>query len=182
MISQGLIVSGPVVLGTDRKEIGTFTNSFITDRVLIWDKMVAIFQGSDAWTYLKTDKNHCDGRLGLRLIYNHYLGPINIDHMEAGAEKKIAQCSYTGEKRNNTFEKYATLHKEHHNVLESLKEHGYTGIEQRSKVRYLSEGIKTTILDSVKTRIMLDESLHQYFDGCVTMYREFVKQSSANNM
>ena len=93
------------------------------------------------------------------IIYNHYLGPINIYYMEDGAEKKISQYVYTGEKMNWTFEKYVTLHKEHHNILERLKEHGYKGIDQRSKVRYLSEGIKTTGLNSVKTHIMLDKSL-----------------------
>ena len=65
-----------------------------------------------------------------------------------------------GKKRNWTFDKYATLHKE---------KHGYTGIDQRSKVRYLIKGIKTTGLDSVNTRIMSDEGLHQDFDRCVTL-------------
>ena len=129
MISQGSIISGPAVLGTEPEEIGPFTNSFMTNRALIWYKMVAIFQVSDAWTYLNPSKNHCDGRLGFRLIYNHNLGPRNIYHMAAVAEKKLAQYSYTGKKKNWTFEKYATLHKEHHNILESLNEHGYTGID-----------------------------------------------------
>ena len=101
--------------------------------------------------------------------------------MEDGADKKLAQCSYTEEKRNWTFEKYATLHKEHYNILESLKDHGYTIIDQRSKFRYLSEVIKTTRLYSVKTCIISDESLHQYFYGCVTLYKDFLKQSSVDD-
>ena len=96
MIYRGSIFSGPAVLGTDPEEIGTFTYFFITKRALIWDKMVAIFQVSDAWTYLKLDKKHRDGRLGFRIIYNHYLGTRNIYQMKAGAEKKLDQCSYTG--------------------------------------------------------------------------------------
>ena len=76
---------------------------------------------------------------------------------------------------------YATLHKEQHNIMESFNEYGYTGIDQRAKVRYFSEGIKTTRLDSVKTRIMSDESVRQYFDRCVMLYNVFVKQSSADN-
>ena len=117
MITQISILSGPDVLGTDPEEIGPVTNSLITNRSLIWDKIVAIFQVSDAWKYLKPAKEHCDGRLGFRLIYKHYLGTINIDHMVDGAEKKLYQCSYTGEKRNGAFEKYATLHKEQQNIL-----------------------------------------------------------------
>ena len=92
-----------MVIGTDPEDISPFANSFITDRALIWENVVAIFQGSDAWTYLNTLKKHRDVRLGLRLIYTHYLGPSNIYHMAAGAEKKLAQFSYTGEKRNWAF-------------------------------------------------------------------------------
>ena len=93
MIAQGLILSGPVVLGTDPEDISPFTDSFITNRVLIFDNMVAIFQGLDAWTFLKPAKNHCDERMGFRIIYNHYLGPNNIYHMPSGTEKKLAQCN-----------------------------------------------------------------------------------------
>ena len=85
MITQGSIISGTAVIGTTPEEIGPFTDSFITDRALIWEKMVEIFQGSDKRTYLNPDKKHCDGILGFRLVYNHYLGPSNINHMAAGA-------------------------------------------------------------------------------------------------
>ena len=131
--------------------------------------MVEIFQRSNAWTYLKQSKKHHDGRMGYKLIYNHFLVPSNIDHISDGANKKLYQCTYTREKRNLTFEKYTTFHKQQNNILEILKEHGYTGIYQQSKVRYLSKGIKTTGLDSVNTRIMSDKSLYQDFDGYLTL-------------
>ena len=59
-------------------------------------------------------------------------------------------------------------------------EHGKNGIDNRSKVRYLSDGIKTSSLDSVKTRIMSDASLRQDFAACVTLYKDFVKQDTQN--
>ena len=83
IIAGGSILSEPAVSGSDPEAVGPFTNSFITDRTLIWDNMVAIFQGSDAWTYLKPSKKHRDGRMGYKLIYNHYPGPSNMDHMGA---------------------------------------------------------------------------------------------------
>ena len=73
------------------------------------------------------------------------------------------------------------MHKEQNNILGILKEHRYTGIDQKSNVGYLSEGINTTSLKSVKTCIMSDESLHQDFYGQVTLYKDFVKKSSADN-
>ena len=45
MISRGSILSGPAVLGTDPEAVGPFTDSFIIYIALIWDNMVAIFQG-----------------------------------------------------------------------------------------------------------------------------------------
>ena len=42
MISCGLILSGTVVFRSDPKYVGPFTDLFITNRALIWDKMVAI--------------------------------------------------------------------------------------------------------------------------------------------
>ena len=78
MITRGSIISGPAKLRRDSEAVVPFTNLFITDRALIWDKMVAIFQVSNAWTYLKPAKKHHDGRMGYNLIYNHYLGPRNI--------------------------------------------------------------------------------------------------------
>ena len=92
MIARGLILIGPAVLGSDPEDVRQFTNLFITDRALIWNNMVAIFQGSDVWTYLKPDKNNRYGRMGYKLICNHYLDPSNIDHMAAGVEKNLAQC------------------------------------------------------------------------------------------
>ena len=96
MIARGSILSRNAVLGTNPEEIGSFTDSLITNRLLILDRTVEIFQGLDTWMYLKPDNNYRDGRLGFRITYNNYLGPRHINHMAAGAEKNLAQCSYTG--------------------------------------------------------------------------------------
>ena len=95
MISFGSNLSGPAVSGIDVEAVGPFTNSFVTDRALIWDNMVAIFQGSDVWAYLKPSKNHCDEIMGYTLIYNQYLVPSNIIHIASGAKRKLAHCTYT---------------------------------------------------------------------------------------
>ena len=62
--------------------------------------------------------------------------------MASIAEKKLAMMTYTGECRRWTFEKYVMLHKDQHSILEGLTKHGYAGIDKRSKVRYLLDGIK----------------------------------------
>ena len=64
----------------------------------------------------------------------------------------------------------------------SLKEHGYTGIEQQSKVGYLNKGIKTTGLESANNSIISDETLCHDFDGYVTLYKGLFNQSSADDI
>ena len=76
------------------------------------------------------------------------------------AEDKLKNTVYNDEKRRWDFEKYVNTHKQQHLVLEQgLTEHGYVGINPRSKVRYLLDGIKTNQFDAVKTRIMSEERL-----------------------
>jgi hypothetical protein len=57
--------------------------------------------------------------------------------------------TYTGEMQHWNFEKYATLYKKQHGILECLMEYGYKGINKGTKVCHLMDGIKTTKLDAV---------------------------------
>ena len=70
------------------------------------------------------------------------------------------------------------MHLHQHLILEALVIHGYTGINAGSKVRYLLNGIRCAALKAVWTRIILDEDLHQDFARCVTLFKDFVKQSA----
>ena len=45
MIARGSILSGPVVLGSDPEAVRPFTGLFITNRALIWYKMVCNLPG-----------------------------------------------------------------------------------------------------------------------------------------
>jgi hypothetical protein len=54
----------------------------------------------------------------------------------------------------------------------------YTGIDPRSKVWLLLDGIKTDKFDAVKTRIMSDERLRVDFDACVTLYQDYIRQTT----
>ena len=111
-------------------------------------------------------------------LKTYYLGAHYVDQMANAAETKLANTFYTGEKRNFTFEKYVQIHVEQHTILEGLIEQGYTGIDPRSKVRYLMNGIKTSALDSVKTQILTEDDLRSNFDKCVSLYSDFIKASN----
>ncbi|KAI2496193.1 hypothetical protein MHU86_18332 [Fragilaria crotonensis] len=111
-------------------------------------------------------------------LYQHFLGPNNVDNMATQAEDKLKNTVYNGEQRRWDFERYVNVHKQQHSIMEGLVEHGYTGIDPRSKVRFLLDGIKTDKFDAVKTRIMSDERLRSDFDLCVTLYQDYIRQTS----
>ncbi len=94
--------------------------------------------------------------------------------MATQAEDKLKSTVYNGEHCRWDFEHYVSVHKQQHSIMEGpimegLVEHGYTGIDPRSKVRYLLDGIKTDKFDALKTRIISDERLRVDFDSCVTL-------------
>ena len=93
----------------------------------------------------------------------------------------LALVQYKGEMRQWNFEKYALMHLRQHLILEALVIHGYTGIDAGSKVRYLLNGIRCAALDAVRTRLMSDKDLRQDFARCVTLFKDFVKQSAQVN-
>ena len=71
----------------------------MTVRTAAWDKIAILFQNHEAWTYAKPVRLYRNGRLGYFGIYNHYLGPNNIDHMESKSERRLCDVSYHGEKK-----------------------------------------------------------------------------------
>jgi hypothetical protein len=61
-----------------------------------------------------------------------------------------------------------------------LKDYGYAGIDDSSKVRHLLiKGIKTTELDFCKTHFMASPSLSDDFAATVELYSTFIKQMKA---
>jgi hypothetical protein len=158
---------------------GDLLDTYVADRLRVWELLSAICRDSDCWTYLKTAQRTKDGRLAFRSLYDHYLGPNNVDNLATMAERRLSSLSYIKETRRWDFEKYVRTQVDQHLVLEGLTEFGYSGIDERSKVRHLMDGIKTDALDSVKTRIMSDAALRADFNACVSLYKDFISQSES---
>jgi hypothetical protein len=62
-----------------------------------------------------------------------------------------------------------------------LKDYGYSGIDDSSKVCHLLKGIKTTELDVCKTQLMTSPSLRDDFAATVDLYSTFIKQMKAES-
>jgi hypothetical protein len=73
------------------------------------------------------------------------------------------------------------IHTEQHSVLNGLKDYGYAGIDDSSKVLHLLKGIKTTELDVFKAHVVASPSLRDDFAAIVELYSTFIKQLKAEN-
>jgi hypothetical protein len=62
-----------------------------------------------------------------------------------------------------------------------LKDYGYAGIDDSSKVHHLLKGINTTELDVCKTQVTASPSLLDDFSAKVQLYSTFIKQMKAEN-
>ena len=150
------------------------------DNIIVFNKLAAIFREKDCWTYMQKATRTRDGRMAFMALKTHCLGKNNVDNLANQAERQLQNTTYTGEARRWNFEKYVKTHVDQHQTLTDLTRHGCAGIDPRSKVRYLLDGIKTKDLDNVKTRILSDEHLRVDFDACVNLFQDFVKQTRTN--
>jgi hypothetical protein len=150
--------------------------TYVADRQKCWELICDICREEDCWSFIKPAQSTRDGRKAYWCLYDHYLGPNNVDNMASWAERKLRETHYQGEKKRWNFEKYVRTHVDQHSILSGLTEHGYAGIDEGSKVRLFVDGIRTNALDSVKTQIMATATLRSDFLGCVSLYKDFISQ------
>ena len=157
----------------------TYHPTFRVNNCLCFDKLALWARDHACWTYIKPFAKSRDGRKAWMALFNHYLGPNNVQHQAAQAEKTLRAITYVKDTRNWTFETYVTKMVEQHVILEGLTEYGYKGIDNGTKVRLFLDGITAPELEVVKTHILSDAGLRMDFEGCTVLFKDFLKQKHA---
>ena len=160
-----IIVRLPII------ESGLRTVTFKTDTMKVWRLIYVITRDLGCWTDVKSAQRTRYGRIYYRDLWDHFLGLDNVDNMASEAERLLVAMHYSGERKRFNFERYVKIQKDQHHILEGIKEHGHVGIDPRSQVRHLTEGIKITQFYAVKAQIMATASLRTDYDGCVSLYK-----------
>jgi hypothetical protein len=156
-----------------------YTPVFKADNKALWLKLAAMTRDKPCWTYIRPFQRVQDGRKAFWALYDHYLGPSNVDHMASRAEGKLQSTTYTGETKRWNFERYVAMHVDQHTILHGLERYGYCGIDPQSKVRYLMGGIKTTTLDSIKATVYSNPDLRKDFAATAGLYKDYIEQAKA---
>jgi hypothetical protein len=118
--------------------------TFVNDRRKVWEIMSNICGKHSCFVYIKPALRTRNGRDAYMLLFDHLLGPNNVGNMASEDETKLTSTLYNGEKKRFTWETYVRIHTDQHSVLNGLKDYGYAGIDDSSKVRHLLKGIKKT--------------------------------------
>ena len=134
--------------------MGPFRDIFQVDQKKFYDILFTIFSATEAWVYSETICKEKRGRTLFLALYVHYLGPYKVDHFSASLTCTHQNLDYHGEKKNCNLEKYQADHLEQHNISVGLESHGYSGIDDRAKVRYLIDGINNDKLEIFKTQVL----------------------------
>ena len=100
---------------------------------LCFDKLAMWAHEYPCWMYIKPFAKARDGCKAWMALFNHYLGPNNVQNQAAQAERTLHALTYVKETQNFTSETYITKTMEQHVILEGLTEYGYQGIDDGTK-------------------------------------------------
>jgi hypothetical protein len=74
--------------------------AYVNDSIEVWSYMANITRAHDCWTYANPAQRTNDGRRAFLMLWDHFLGPNNVDNMASEAEANLGSVSYTGVKRS----------------------------------------------------------------------------------
>lgn len=150
-----------------------------TVKAKVWNILYGIFKDHAAFQYMRPFQKTKDGPAAYAAVRAHYLGLNNVNNIAADIDSQFSTLTYSTETRRWNFEKYVGKHVELYNIAQDLVPHGYSGIDNASRVRKLLTGIKTDTLDTVRTQILSDQKLSCDFDRCVNLFKDFIAQKKA---
>jgi hypothetical protein len=123
------------------EENGPFCNTFCIDMVMVWNILFEMFGQMPAWLYAASTMKEKNGRKLYRLLLAHYLGSDHVNHLANKMEAHLANLIYCGKQKNWDWSRYTNAHIEQHTIAKNLMKHGYSGLDECSKVRHLLTGI-----------------------------------------
>ena len=153
---------------------GTLDPAYIQDNVTVWKLLWRIVKDTQYVTYVKPYVNKQDGREAFKMLYTTLLGPQAVNNHASQAENRLAAMTLEGTRKKNWgFDKYVIGHKEQHLILDKLKKHGHSGVDENSKVRLFLQGISDPKLQPMISTLSTLRTHN--FDDVVSSFRSFIE-------
>jgi len=139
-------------------------------------------RNTECWTYVRPAQRTRYGRMAFLSLKRTITWDRKISTLNRQQPKELSSLTTYHSERSvaGTLRNSPSCIRTNMQFWKDWWMHGCSGIDNRSKVRYLMEGIKTSELDSVTTNIMATPALRTDFTACVGLYKEFIAQKDAN--
>ena len=167
-----LIARAPI-----RRDDDTYHPNYLIDRTTVWTKLAELCRDEDCYTYLRSAQRSRDGRAAFTTLRNQYLGPNHVTNLAAKAQRALEDYKYRGEGRHHNFDSYIRHQTEQHIILNSLTRHGYSGIDERTKVRHLLDNIDTAALNAPVENVSANQDLLGDYDAAAGYIRDFLERT-----
>lgn len=179
MIARAPILTAAAHASTlDLEELeanGPFVQSFLADRLTAYNLLLPVFQGHSSLTYFKGKKSSKNCRKSFQSVWDQFLGDQMVDHLASKWENELKGMKYLGEGRNGNFDQHCTASKDLHQKLENLKQYGYQGMDERTKVRIFVQSLVHSSMENCKLHIQGKPECRQNYDKAVQVCRDFIQ-------
>lgn len=157
------------------EEDGPFCATFRIDMVNAWNILYEMFGGTPAWIHGQVTKKEKNGRKLFRILFAHYLGTDHVGHLATKMEARLANLTYRGEQKNWDWAKYTDAHIEQHTIASNLMQHGYAGLDERSKIRHLLGGIHDENVNPVVCQVLAMKDVEKTFTSVASLFSDFLR-------
>ena len=103
----------------------------------------------DAFVFVKERRGMHDNQAVSFNIHKHFLSPDHVARQATEIDGKLQNSHYDDARKTWDEDKYIGLHKEQHAIMKSLKDYGYSGMDNDIKVHHFLQGIKSPELEAV---------------------------------
>jgi hypothetical protein len=157
------------------EENGPFCDTFRIDMVMVWNILFEMFGQMPAWPHAASTKKEKNGRKLYCLLFAHYLGSDHVNHLAKKMEARLASLTYRGKQKNWDWSHYTDAHIKQHTIAKNLMEHGYSGLDESSKVRHLLTGIQDNAVQPVVCQVLAMREEEKTFTTCSALFADFIR-------
>ncbi len=134
-----------------------------------------------AWLHVALTKKEKNGRKLYRLLFAHYLGSDHVNHLANKMEAHRANLTYRGKQKNWDWSHCTDAHiLEQHTIAKNLMKHGYSGLDEHSKVRHLLTGIQDNAVQPVVCQVLAMREDNKTFTKCLALFADFIRHLKQN--
>ena len=153
--------------------------AFEADNGKVWLVLKDLTLIGPAFAYISHLDRLRHGRAAIKALRAHYKGDSAMSQTKAQVYNTIKNASYSGEKRNWTFDMYVTLHQKSHQTLE---EYGKP-VPPAKQARDLIDGIDRSngMMAAALATLLATNNLHEDFQAASGYLCNFVAANKNEN-